>query len=228
MFNFLDEAGNFKGDKDEYFIIGGFTTGNPKRTSKAFRKWQATKFPKKFRYKAEVKFSDKLPNESLRLKTLNYLAKQDIRIFYTFLKKSNIPLEYRKKGKIEGGLLYAELVAQTLNLLLPTSDLEFRIFRDQRHLKKLSQAQFNQNIKLDLLPKLPAKTIIQITALNSADNRNIQIADWICGAFFGYHNKRKNGKHYFSVLKNSIIASQELFENYWTNLYQNKKPPHKS
>jgi hypothetical protein len=159
------------------FSCRGFITNDPKRTAKAFRKWQHTKFPKKIRYKTEVKFSDTGLNEKLRLKTLEYFIKQDIRVFYTFLKKSNIPLEYRKKKGLESGLLYAEIVAQTLHLLLPTTDLEFRIFRDERHLRKLPQAKFNEILKLDLLPSLPAKAVIQIEALNSSTNSNIQIAD---------------------------------------------------
>jgi len=100
---------------------------------------------------------------------------------------------------------------------LPTTDLEFRVFRDERHLKKISQTKFNEITKLDLLPKLPAKAVIQIEALNSSASPNIQIADWICGALFRYHNERKNGEHFFAMLRNSIIASNELFKDYWAN-----------
>lgn len=225
MYIFLDESGNFKGGKDDYFVVGGFVTGDPKRTARIFRKWQHTKFPKKLRRKAEVKFSDTGLNEKLRLKTLNYFTKQDIRIFYTFLKKSNIPIEYRKKNNIETGFLYTEIVAKTLHLLLPAADLEFRVSRDNRQLKKVSQAKFNEIIKLDLLPELSAKTIIQISSIDSVTDSNIQIADWVCGALFHYYNKRNNGKSYISLLKNSVIASEELFKDYWNNFSQNKKPP---
>ena len=217
MFIFLDESGNFTGDKDNYFIVGGFVTGNPRRTAKAFQKWQHTKFPKKIRRKNEVKFNDTGLNDELRLKTLSYFIKQDIRIFYTFLRGENIPQEYRKGKGIETGLLYTEVVAKTLNLLLPTTDLEFRIFRDKRHLRRLSQDKFNEMIKLDLIPKLAAKTLFQIEAVDSCINSNIQIADWICGALFRYYNKRRNGDRFYATLKNSIVASDELFKDYWEN-----------
>jgi len=220
MFIYLDESGNFTGGKERYFIIGGFITDNPKRTNKAFRKWQHTKFSnKKLRYRTEIKFSDTRLDEKLRLKTIEYFSKQDIRIFYAFLKKSNIPLEYRKKKGIESGLLYTEATAQVLDLLLPTTDLEFRVFRDRRHLKGISQIKFNEFLKPSLLPNLPAKAIVQIEALNSSTNTNIQIADWVCGALFRYYNKGKNGKKFFLMLKNNIIKSgyRELFKNYWIN-----------
>lgn len=217
MYVFIDESGNFTGDKNRYFVIGGFITGEYRRTSKAFRRWQKIKFPKKLRHKNEVKFSDTGLNDELRLKTLTYFTKRDIRIFYTFLQGENIPLEYRKKKGIETGLLYAEVVAKTLNLLLPTTDLEFRVSRDKRHLRRLSQVKFNEMIKLDLSPNLPAKAIFQIEAIDSGTNPNIQIADWICGALFRYYNKRRNGDRFYATIKNSIIAYEELFKDYWTN-----------
>jgi hypothetical protein len=58
MFIFLDESGNFTKDKEPYFLIAGFITHNPRRTAKAFRKWQHIKFPRKLRNKNEVKFTD--------------------------------------------------------------------------------------------------------------------------------------------------------------------------
>jgi len=227
MYIFLDESGNFTGGKEPYFIVGGFITNEPRRSAKAFRKWQRTKFPKKLRYKNEVKFIEPSLKEELRLKTIEHFSKIGIKIFYSFLKKSNIPTEYRKKKSLESGLLYTEIVAETLHFLLPTTDLEFRVFRDRRHLKRVPAIKFNEILKLDLLPNLPAKSVVQIEALDSSINPNIQIADWICGALFRYYNKGKNSESYFLTLKNSIIASRELFRDYWENFLENKKPPRK-
>lgn len=139
MFVFLDESGNFTGDKNSYFIVRGFVTGNPLRTAKSFRKWQRTKFPRKLRYKNEVKFNDTGLNNEFEM------------------------------------------------------------------------------LKLDLLPKLSPKSLLQVEAVDSTANPNIQIADWICGALFRYYNKGKNGERLFITLKNNIVASDELFKDYWTN-----------
>jgi len=217
MFIFLDESGNFTGDRDRYFIIGGFITGDHRRTSKAFRSWQVKKFPRKLRYKNEVKFSDTGLNDELRLKTLSAFTKHDIRVFYTLLKKENIPQEYKKKRGLETGGLYTKVVSKTLNLLLPTTDLEFRVFRDKRHLKRITQSKFNEMLKLDPSPSLPAKALFQIEAVDSNTNPNIQIADWICGALFRYYNKRRNGDKFYVTIKNSIVAQDELFKDYWAN-----------
>jgi len=223
MFVFIDESGNLIGDKNKVFIVGGFITNDPKRTARVFRKWQHCHFPKKIRRKSEVKFTDTGLNEKLRLRTFTFFAGQDVRVFYVFFKIGNIPAEYRHKKGLESGLLYTAIVEQALRLLLPSGDMEFRLSRDIRPLKGISQAKFNEIIKVGIAPNLSAKTIVQVEAIDSSKNANIQIADWVCGALFRYYNKGKNGERYFSVLKNSIVASEELFKDYWENFAKNKK-----
>lgn len=227
MYIFLDESGNFKGDK-ECFVVGGFITNNPKQTAKSFRKWQHLKFPKKVRHQAEVKFSVSGFSSELKAKTLFYFAKQDIRIFYTFLNTHNIPLEFQKAKGLESGRLYAEVIAETLRLLFPISDLEFRVFLDERRLKNLTRVEFKELLKIGLLPGLPAKAVWQIEMLDSFTNTNIQIADWICGALYRYHTKGKNGQVFFDTLRNNILISGELFKDYWSEFNKAKKSPHNS
>jgi hypothetical protein len=74
------------------------------------------------------------------------------------------------------------------------------------------------------VPNLPKEAIIQIETVDSATQPNIQIADWICGALFRFYNKKADGKEYFKILKNSIIAEKELFPKYWEERFKNKKP----
>jgi hypothetical protein len=171
-----------------------------------------------------VKFTDSGLNKILRWKTINYLSKQDLRIFYIFLNKHNIPLEYRAKRGLKTGLLYTEVISEALEILLPTAENEFRVFLDKRPLKGISATQFKELLKVKLIPHLSKNTILQIETVDSATHPNIQIADWICGALFCFYNKRANGEDYFKILKNSIIGKKELFPKYWEELYQNKKP----
>jgi len=215
MYVFLDESGHFRGSSG-IFVVGGFTTSDPRKTAKAFRKWQHSKFSnKKLRYRTEIKFSDTRLTNELRIKTFLNFVRQDIHIFYTFLKKENIPLEFQKHKGLESGYLYTEIVAETLRVLFPTTDHEFRVFLDRRHLKGISQAQFRRLLKVDLLPRLPVKAILQIETIDSTTNPNIQIADWICGALYRYYTNGECGKEFYSILYNSILASEELFKNYW-------------
>jgi len=217
VFIYLDESGNLTKKNGQYFVVGSFTVGDPKRIANAFKKWQKSKFPKQLRSQPEVKFNDSHLNDDLRLKTLKFLAKQDIRIFYTYLKIINIPTEYFvKEDNIKTGLLYTEIVGETLESYLPITEPEFRIFRDHRILKGISKSAFNTHLTTKLLPLLPAKTRIQIQALDSTESPQVQVADWICGALARFHEQKPSGKEFYSVLKNNIIQAKELFSEYWT------------
>lgn len=224
MHIYLDESGNLTTNNGRYFIVASFTVGNPKRIVSAFRKLQRTKFPKRLKYQSEVKFNNSKVDNKLRLRTINYLARQDIRIFYSFLSVKNIPEQYReKKGTFKTGLLYTHIIASTLELYLPTAEKEIRIFRDERPLKGVTLAEFNEHLKTSLLPKLPANTNLQIQAINSASGPGVQVADWICGALARYHEKKTLGEEFYRALKNNIVASEELFERYWEEKWNKKQ-----
>lgn len=45
MFIYLDESGTLTESDGKYFVIGTYTVGDPRKITKAFRKWQKTKFP---------------------------------------------------------------------------------------------------------------------------------------------------------------------------------------
>lgn len=223
MHVFLDESGDFY--NDEYFIVGGFLTGNQKRTAKVFRKWQHHKFPKKIRAKTEVKFDDSGLGDTLRLKTLAQFTKQDIRIFYTFLNRKNIPTEFRTKRGIESGYLYTEVVSQTLSQLFPSAETDLNILIDQRHLKKISKSEFRETVRLHLLPQAAKGSRIYVDTGDSTTNPNIQIADWVCGALFRFYTGRRFGTQFYDTLKNSTIASAELFKDFWAESHNKKTPP---
>lgn len=224
MFIFLDESGNLSKDDGKYFIVGSFTIGNVKRVENAFRRWQHHKFPRRLKYRAEVKFNDRELTDALRLEMLRYLAKQDCRIFYTFLQVRNVPEQYRSgDGKLKSGLLYTEIVGETLELYLPVTEAELRIFRDQRSLKGITKSQFNEHLRARLLPELPAKSVLQIEAVNSLTKPSVQVADWFCGALARYHEKKKMGEEFYAVLKGNIVGQKELFSDYWTRKWEEKE-----
>ena len=221
MFTYLDESGILTKGDGRYFIVATYTVGDARKITKAFRKWQKTKFPKKLRRQAELKFNDSHIDDKLRLKTLQHFAKQDIRIFYTFLKKKNIPQEYHKKGKVtETGLLYTEVVKATLELYMPVTESSFTVVRDQRTLKGVTVNAFNDTLTASLLPKLPAKVLFQVQAVDSTTNPLIQVADWISGALARFHEGKPMGEDFYSVIKGNIVQGKELFSEKWTKTWE--------
>ena len=221
-FIYIDESGQFKKSNDgEFFVVASFTVGDSKRTEKRFKSWLKEKFPKKMRSQPEIKFSDATIKDELRIKTIKFIANLDVIIRYSFLKRANIPEGYIRKEKIKSGELYTHIVGDVLEKYLPITDHEFRAFCDQRHVKGITKAKFKSILEAQIRPKLPKNTIIQIEMVDSTSSANIQIADWITGALAHYLEGKKNGKLYFDILKNNIIAEgNELFKDH----RQNKKP----
>lgn len=214
---FLDETGQLSKSKDgEYFLVATFTTGDPRRTQKRFLSWRQLKFPKKLKKLSEVKFSNSGIDDNLRLKTLKEIAKLDVRIRYGFIRRENIPLDFRSKGRVRTGHLYTEIVSKILESYLPISDKDFRVFCDNRNLKSLKKSEFKSIVSTKLLSQLPQNSIVQIEMLDSTTSPNIQIADWICGALGRYHNKKKLGQECFNILKNNLLDEGiELFKDHW-------------
>lgn len=210
---FIDESGQFnKSDEEKNFVVASFTIGNPTRTEKAFRAWCGSRFPKKMKYLSEIKWSNSGIDEKLRLRTLQYIAKQDVRIRYVFLKKNNIPDLYRDGKKVKTGLLYVNVIAETIEMYLPPQEKRLNIICDQLKLKGLTQMQFKNQLRGRLLPKLPTGTIIEIEMIDSTTNANIQIVDWIVGALAHFHKGSHLGDKYFEILKNNLLdTGKELF-----------------
>lgn len=225
MFVFLDESGQFhKSHQDNYFVIGSFTIGDTKRTAKRFRSWCRSKFPKKMRRQSEIKYSDSGITDELRLKTIKYICNLDVRIRFSFIKKENIPDEYRTKTNVESGHLYTAIVGETLEMYLPADDLLFHVFCDQRPLKGIGRREFVEKIKTHLLLNLPKGGQVKIEMVDSKEYPNIQIADWMVGGLACYLNKRHLGEEIFNLLKNNIIGEgREMFKDHWEGKY-NKKP----
>ncbi len=214
MYIFLDETGQISKHKDsKYFIIGTFTTGDPRRVQKQFAGWKKKKFPRKLKNLAEVKFSNTGLNDEMRLKTLKFISNLDVRIRYSFIELKNIPSDYNDKHGIKAGHLYTDMVSKTLESYLPISEKSFRVFCDTRNLKGLTSAEFKSIVISSISSQSDPKTIIQIERLDSTVNINIQIADWICGALDRYYNNKKYGKECFEILKNNLIGEGlELFK----------------
>ncbi len=214
---FLDESGQFyKNEHELFFVIGSFITTNPKQLSKRFRGWQHSKFPKKLRYQSEVKFADRGLTPQLKLKTIEYIASLDVRIRYSFLKTGNIPVEYRKDGRIMTGQLYTHVVGETLATYFPHYDTTFSIVCDHRHIQGFKKSKYLSLLRSRLIPLMQAGFYLNIEMVDSTSNANVQIADWISSSLAAYLNKKSMGEQYFTILKNNVLGKGiEFFADQW-------------
>jgi hypothetical protein len=208
MYIFLDESGQFtKHNHEEYFVVGTFTVGDQRRTDKAMRSWCHSRFPRKMRNQSEIKWSAKGIKDDLRLRTLKHIAKLDVRIRYGYLLRKNIPSSYRKKGKIESGVLYTNIIGEILEKYVPTDEKEIHIFCDRRSLKGMTKKEFESAIVGRLLPLCAPGTMVQVEMIDSTVNANIQIADWISGALARYLEGGPLGGECHRIVKNNLLDS---------------------
>ncbi len=136
-----------------------------------------------------------------------------MRIRFGFLLRSNIPSTYRRKGKIESGLLYTSIIGEILEQYLPISDKEIHIFCDQRSLKGMTKGDFENAIRARLLPLCAPDVQVQVEMIDSTSNANMQIADWISGAIARYLEKAYLGEECYKILKNSLLGQGKEFFN---------------
>ncbi len=162
-------------------------------------------------------------SNELKIKTLEFISNLDVRIHFVYLKKENIPETYWHNGDLKSGHLYTYIISEVLNMFLPSTDHEFRVFCDKRHLKGMKQREFGVMLKDKMLHLLPKNSIIQIEMIDSTHDANIQIADWIVGALAHYLEKKKYGKEFYTILKHNLLGEgKELFKDYWENLHNKK------
>ncbi|MDO8609593.1 MAG: DUF3800 domain-containing protein [bacterium] len=212
MYIFIDESGQFtKHNHEKYFVIGSFTVGDQRRTNKSFRSWIRTKFPRKMRTQSEVKWSASGINDDLRLRTLKFIAKLDVRIKYGFLLRKNIPVSFRQKGKIESGALYTNIIGEILEMYLPVDEKEIYIFCDCRSLKGMTKKEFETSIISRLLPLCAPNTLVRVEMIDSTANANIQIADWVSGALARHLEGSLLGSDCYKILKNNFLGDGKEF-----------------
>jgi len=214
---YIDESGQFAKDGgNKYFVVASFTVADPKVSWKGFQSWQNLKYPKLVRRLPEVKFSEKLITNDLRLATLRTISQLKVQIRYVYLDKKNIPEKFRHKGSLRDGQLYAHIIAELLELYFPIKDMDLRVFCDERHLKGVTRKDFLDNLQAYLIPLMSPGSLVQVDMVHSHENTNVQIADWIAGALSRYLNNRPLGQKCFNVLHDNIMGSgKELFKDIW-------------
>ena len=212
MVVFVDESGSFLPSAgQEYFVIGSFTVGDPKRTAKSFRSWQGNKFPKRKRVQSEIKFSESGITDDLRVRTIKYISSLDVRIRYGYLRCERLPHTSYDHSGLQEGYLYTQILGQILESYFPITEPSFFVRCDQRHPKGIKQKEFIKILTSRLLPIAPAQTTIDIKQVDSMTDANIQMADWIVGALAASLNQKPLGVKYANIQRECHRESDRAF-----------------
>lgn len=204
IFIYIDESGQFYNRNTEnFFVVAGFSTENFRITAKEFKKWKINKFPRKFKYQNEIKFSDKIITNHLKIKTIEKILNiPNTKIEFIKINNSEIPKEYmNKNGKINTQSLYTDKLAELVLKFLVNKNEEIKIFCDHRHIKGYTKKQYKEKLVKQINSLIQSTLKIDIDFVDSKNNTNVQIADWIVGAIAHALNKKTNCDEYQDLLK---------------------------
>jgi hypothetical protein len=184
MYIYLDESFSLKkGEKNQFLIIAGFATQNPKAIAKIYKRIKRHTLPKKF-INLEIKSTNPIADRALKPKLFSELNKTDIQIYAISQLKNQLPKEYFDKEK----LLYEKLYLDLLNYLLVNEWNYFDnkiviVTLDTFKPKQLKRGDIINLLKKELKNKYPEKNFL-ISFESSAKFLTLQLADQICGVFY--------------------------------------------
>ena len=184
MYIYLDESFHLKrGEENQFLIIAGFSTQNPKAIAKLYKRIKRHTIPKKF-LTWEIKSTNSIADRTFKPKLFSELNKTDIQIYAISQLKDQLLKEYFDKEK----LLYDKLYLDLLNHLLLN---EWNYFDDKIIITtldafrpgKVKKGEIIDSLKKNLENKYPDKKF-SLFFEDSVKFLTLQLADQICGVFY--------------------------------------------
>jgi len=183
MHLFLDETFQLKrGMEDQFLVIAGFSTNDPKRIAKIVNRIKKHTLPKKLRGQ-EIKSTNPVADRVFKPKLFRALNNEDVQIYAITQLKGQLPRDYFYKGK----LLYDKLYFDLLNILL-VKEWDYRDNQivittlDTYRPKSLTRGEIIDRVHNALKEKYPDKFFR--VQFQSSELLTLQLADQICGVFY--------------------------------------------
>lgn len=180
---YLDEAYNLTpGARNQLIVFGGFGTTEPKKIVKAYKKIR--RFNLKHRQiGAEIKSNDAIAIKKLIPKMFKILVGLDIVIYIIRQDKKIIPVKYWQKNKLNYEQLYLDLLINSLvNTWSLTERNQVSVILDSFQTKLIPKDEMIKKVRFAFNQKYPNK-FFKMRFMNSATDFNLQIADFIVGAY---------------------------------------------
>lgn len=182
MYIYLDESFSLKkGEQNQFLIIAGFATQNPKKIAKIYKKIKRHTLPKRM-ISWEIKSTNPITDRAFKPKLFSELNRTDIQIYAISQSKDQLPKEYFKKQK----LLYDKLYLDLLSYLLVN---EWNYFDNKIIIMTLDSFRTAKVKKIaellkDRLKNKYSDKNFSIHFESSASFLTLQLADQICGVFY--------------------------------------------
>lgn len=184
MYIYLDESFSLKkGEENQFLIIAGFATQNPKKIAKIYKKIKRHTLPKKM-VNWEIKSTNPIADRALKPRLFSELNKTDIQIYAISQLKNQLPRKYFKKQKLLYDRLYFDLLSYLLVNEWNYFDNKIVIVTlDAFKSKDIERGDMINSLKERLENKYSEKRF-SISFEDSAKFLTLQLADQICGVFY--------------------------------------------
>lgn len=180
---YLDEAYNLTpGAKNQFIILGGFGTSEPKRVANAHKKIRKLVLKQK-QLGTEIKSFDRLAVEKLIPKIFKTLKDIDVVIYIIYQDKKVIPRQYYYKEKLNYERLYLEMLTILLRDEWKLKGQKQITVTADTFKTKMDKEKIIEKVLLSLKEQYPEKHFgLQFS--DSTSDLNLQVADFIVGRFF--------------------------------------------
>jgi len=172
---FIDESGSLTDKENDYFVIVGVFTSNPKPLRKLIYRTRKAKLPPRDRGKNfEVK-SSKATNKYKKYLYGHLNKIEDFKIFGLYLKIKDIPLHMKDKE----GLIYLRITEELLKLAQTEKYSSVNLIMDNKSLKGLTKNAFDVALYEKFGASFKHPKIFNILHVDSQKEKGVQLCDFI-------------------------------------------------
>lgn len=203
MYVFIDESGDLGFDEksSRNFVVAILLCKEPNRLRKIVRAVKQS-ISKKWKKIPELKANNS--NHKIRVKMLEAIADQEVKIYCVRLRKQKVVDKLKDKKEkmfnwISGTLLSA--------CKFDSKEIEIKIVVDKRMSKEILRDDFDHYIKVIKLPSIANK--ITIKHESSQNERGIQAADFVSWTVFRKYES--DDDKYYNIIKKKIEADTQMF-----------------
>jgi Protein of unknown function (DUF3800) len=209
---FMDESGDLgfdftKSKTSKHFVVTFLIVANMKKIDKLVGKVFSgfTKLEVKNHHGTLHAFKEK---PGTRLKLLNLLSKQDVKIFTIRLNKSNVYTNLQEEKHLLYNYVVNILLDRMIRKKLVGASDHVRFVASKRETNKF----LNENFSTYLMEqsKVKHKVDISIEIKTPSQEKGLQVADFLAWSFF---RKYEHGDEtYISIVKSKIVEENGLYE----------------
>lgn len=201
MYLYFDESGDWS-DNERYYIIGGFLVDDRYKIRRVMKKALRDvrrKFPS-LNNKIEIKASDcpSIAKDYILMK----ISKVPLGIYYLSIDKNHVD-SHNKKGKAQNRFYNYTLGIMCCFIAKHQSSQRYDCLIDERNISVGSLNSFEDYINIKTTFEDKIKTTFEIKYGDSKKYYELQVADFICNAFWTKENYPLTD-HFSSILNPNL------------------------